>query len=584
MDGWLTIGTKIDDSKFDKQLNALEKRYSNKEIDIDITSKELNEAEAKLNEINKMLDRRIDRENQVKAKLAEEMSQQYKSKTLIETYQAELSSITDEQLKLYDAWEKQNMAVDKLTSKLDKQKNDLNDIGSKIAYIKNQKIETNVNSIGKSLNGVVKKVAKWGLAVFGIRSAYNFVRQSISTLAGENEQLASDVEYIRYALASTLQPVIERLIQLVYKLLQYVNYLARAWFGVNIFANANAKAMNKAVGSAKQLNKQLAGFDEMNVLSDTGAGAGGAGATPSVDLTQMQGDVPEWIKWLGANGEVIIAILGGIATGIIAIKLGADLLLGLGIGIAIAGLILLIQDVIKFIQDPSWEGFINILRDLAIVLAGVAIAMIAFNATNPIGWIMLAISAIALLVTAIIKNWDKVKAFFKSAVDWIKTTFNTVITFFSNLISKIVGLFKNIGTKVADVLGGAFKGVINGVLSAIESILNFPIRQVNKLLDIINKVPGINISKLSTFSLPRLAKGGIVNMPGRGVPIGGAIAGEAGREAVLPLQDNQVLDEIADAIGRRIVLQPTIPVYVGGRQVSRVTRKIDAEEKFAYNE
>ena len=379
MDGWLTIGTKIDDSKFDKQLTALEKKYSNKEIDIDITSKELNEAEAKLNQINKTLDGRIARENQVKAKLAEEMSQQYKSKTLIDMYQAELSSITEEQLKLYDAWEKQNMAVEKITSKLDKQKNDLNDIGSKIAYIKNQKIETNVNSIGKSLNGVVKKVAKWGLAVFGIRSAYNFVRQSISTLAGENEQLASDVEYIRYALASTLQPVIERLIQLVYKLLQYVNYLAQAWFGANIFANANAKAMNKAVGSAKQLNKQLAGFDEMNVLSDTGAGAGGAGATPSVDLTQMQGDVPEWIKWLGANGEVIIAILGGIATGIIAIKLGADLLLGLGIGIAIAGLILLIQDVIKFIQDPSWEGFINILRDLAIVLAGVAIAMIASN-------------------------------------------------------------------------------------------------------------------------------------------------------------------------------------------------------------
>jgi hypothetical protein len=444
--------------------------------------------------------------------------------------------------------------------------------------------QNGIENIGNSTSKVIKRVAKWGLAVFGIRSAYNFVRQSISTLAGENEQLASDVEYIRYAIASTLQPVIERLIQLVYKLLQYVNYLAQAWFGVNIFANANAKAMNKAVGSAKQLHKQLAGFDEMNVLSDTGSGAGGAGATPSVDLSQMQGDVPEWIKWLGENGNMIIAILGGIAGAILAIKFGASGLLGLGIGIAIAGLILLIQDVIKFIQDPSWEGFANILRDLAIVLAGVAVAMIAFNATNPIGWIMLAISAVALLTSAIIKNWDKIKAFFKSAVDWIKSTFNTVITFFSNLISKIVGLFKEIGTKVADVLGGAFKGVINGVLSAIESILNFPIRQVNKLLDIINKVPGINISKLSTFSLPRLAKGGIVNMPGRGVPIGGAIAGEAGREAVLPLQDSQVLDEIADAIGRRIVLQPTIPVYVGGRQVSRVTRKIDAEEKFAYNE
>ena len=443
--------------------------------------------------------------------------------------------------------------------------------------------QNGIESIGNSTSKVIKKVAKWGLAVFGIRSAYNFVRQSISTLAGENEKLASDVEYIRYALASTLQPVIEKLIQLVYKLLQYVNYLAQAWFGVNIFANANAKAMNKAVKSAKQLNKQLAGFDEMNVLSDAGGGTGGAGATPSVDLTQIQGDVPEWIKWLGENGNIIIAVLGGIATAILAIKFGAGGLMALGIGVAIAGLILLIQDVIKFIKDPSWEGFTNVLRDLAIVLAGVAVAMIAFNATNPIGWIMLAISAIALLVSAIIKNWDKIKAFLKSAVEWIKNTFNTVITFFSNLIQKIVGLFKTIGTKVADVIGGAFKGVINGVLKAIESILNFPIRQVNKLLDVINKVPGINISKLSTFSLPRLAKGGIVNMPGRGVPIGSAIAGEAGREAVMPLQDSQVLDEIADAIGRRITLAPTIPVYIGNRMVAKEMRKIDAEDKFAYN-
>lgn len=443
--------------------------------------------------------------------------------------------------------------------------------------------QKSIDSIGDSTSKVIKKITRWGLAVFGIRSAYNFVRQSISTLSSENEQLATDVEYIRFAIASTLQPVIERLIQLVYKLLQYVNFLAQAWFGVNLFANANAKALNKAVGSAKQLNKQLAGFDEMNVLSDTSGDSGGGSATmPSVDLTQLQGEVPSWLQWIADNGDVIVAILGGIAAGIIAIKFGASGLMGLGIGVAIAGLILLIQDVIKFIQDPSWDGFANILRDLAIVLAGVALAMIAFNATNPIGWIMLAIAAVALLVSAIIKNWDKIKAFFKSAVEWIKNTFNTVVTFFSNLISKIVGLFKTIGTKVADVLGGAFKAVINGVLKAIENILNFPIRQVNKLLDVINKVPGINISKLSTFNLPRLAKGGIVNNPGPGVMMGSYIAGEKGPEAVIPL-DDATLDRLGLAFARHTVINATVPVYVGNRMLVREIKRIKAEDDFAYN-
>lgn len=443
--------------------------------------------------------------------------------------------------------------------------------------------QKSIDSIGNSTSKVIKKITRWGLAVFGIRSAYNFVRQSISTLSSENEQLATDVEYIRYAIASTLQPVIERLIQLVFRLLQYVNYLAQAWFGVNLFANANAKAMNKAVGSAKQLHKQLAGFDEMNVLNDTSDGGAGGATMPSVDLTQMQGDVPEWIKWLGENGQIIIGILGGIAAGIIAIKLGASLLLGLGIGIAVAGLIMLIQDVIKFIQDPSWDGFINILKDLAIVLAGVAIAMIAFNATNPIGWIMLAIAAVALLVSAIIKNWDKVKAFLKTAVDWIKNTFNTVITFFAGLIAKIVDLFKTIGTKVGDVLGGAFKAVINGVLKAIENILNTPIRTINSLINTINKVPGINLGTLQTFSLPRLAKGGVINMPGRGVPVGSAIGGERGQEGVIPLTDSQQMALLGEAIGKYITVNLTNVTELDGRTIARKVQEVNNNTNFLLN-
>ena len=85
-----------------------------------------------------------------------------------------------------------------------------------------------------------------------------------------------------------------------------------------------------------------------------------------------------------------------------------------------------------------------------------------------------------------------------------------MITFFSNLISKIVGLFKNIGTKVGNVIASAFELVINGVLKSIENILNFPIKSINKLIDVINKVPGINIGTLPTFNLPRLAKGAVI--------------------------------------------------------------------------
>lgn len=158
-----------------------------------------------------------------------------------------------------------------------------------------------------------------------------------------------------------------------------------------------------------------------------------------------------------------------------------------------------------------------------------------------------------------------------------------MITFFSDLISKIVGLFKTIGTKVGDAIGSAFKIVINGVLKAIENILNFPIKSINKLLDVINAVPGINIKTLPTFSLPRLAVGGIVNMPGRGVPVGGSITGEAGREGVIPLTDSQAMETLGATIGKYININLTNITKLDNRQIAKEQKKINAQNDFAFN-
>ena len=161
--------------------------------------------------------------------------------------------------------------------------------------------------------------------------------------------------------------------------------------------------------------------------------------------------------------------------------------------------------------------------------------------------------------------------------------FKLIKTGISNIISSILELFKNLGIKVGEVVGGGLKSVINGVLKAVETILNTPIKQINKLLDAINDVPGINIKKLPTFNLPRLAKGGIVNMPGRGVPVGGAIAGERGREAVLPLTDSQQMALIGEAIGKYITINATITNTMNGRVISKELQRINAEDNFAFN-
>lgn len=481
-------------------------------------------------------------------------------------------------------------------------------------------VQEGLNNVNNGIQSAVKKVAKWGLALFGIRTAYNAIRGAMSTLSQYDTQMASNIEYIRYALASSLQPVIQTILNLVVKLLQYINYIAKVWTGKSLFKTADAfkNAQKNAKSLNKELSKTTASFDEINTVSSSSSSGGGGGAdisAPNVDLTGIQGEIPSWVQWIADNKDLLISALLGIAGGIIAIKLGVDLLMGLGIGLIIAGIAQTIQAIINFIKDPSWENFANILDGLTVILAGVAIAMLAVNAANPVAWIMLAIAAVVALAAVVIKNWDTIKSVLGTVGSWIynhiikpiadffvglwngivsgvawavngiKSMFNTVIGFFKNIINTILGFFRMLGTTVGNVVSGAFKAVVNGILGTIENILNNPIRAVNRLINVINAVPGINLGTLPEFRLPRLAKGGIINQPGRGVPVGygQAIGGERGQEGVLPLTDSQQMALLGEAIGKYVRIDNIIDVNMDSRRINRILQSSSDRVNFASN-
>jgi len=83
--------------------------------------------------------------------------------------------------------------------------------------------------------------------------------------------------------------------------------------------------------------------------------------------------------------------------------------------------------------------------------------------------------------------------------------------------------------------------------------------------------------------LPKLAVGGIINQPGRGVPYHGAYIGERGAEAVVPLTDSQQMALLGETIGKYITMNATVPVYIGNRLVAREMKRINAEDDFAFN-
>lgn len=150
--------------------------------------------------------------------------------------------------------------------------------------------------------------------------------------------------------------------------------------------------------------------------------------------------------------------------------------------------------------------------------------------------------------------WTNIKSAFSSVGTWFKTTFtkawtnvknvfSTVGEFFGGIWSTIKSKFTDIGTKVGDAIGGAFKGAINAVLQTVEDAINAIPDAINGALDIINKIPGVNISHMGYVELPRLAKGGIVNKSTL------ANIGEAGEEAVIPLEHNKAgLKKIASLL------------------------------------
>ena len=130
----------------------------------------------------------------------------------------------------------------------------------------------------------------------------------------------------------------------------------------------------------------------------------------------------------------------------------------------------------------------------------------------------------------IVNAFNSVLGFFQNLWTKIKNVFSSVGSFFGGIWTTIKDKFTDIGQKIGESISGAFKKAINGVLKTAEKVLNAPIKAINGLIDKVQDV--VKISKLKTFDLPRMAKGGIVDRATLG------IFGEAGQEAVIPLERN----------------------------------------------
>lgn len=159
---------------------------------------------------------------------------------------------------------------------------------------------------------------------------------------------------------------------------------------------------------------------------------------------------------------------------------------------------------------------------------------------------------------------DTLKSTFSGFADWFKGVFSDAWgkvqsvfsnwgSFFGGLWETIKNKFSALGTSIASAISGSVKQGINGVISMIQNTINSGINMINGAIDLINKIPNVNVGKMSTLNLPRLARGAIIDSPTI------AEIGEAGKEAVIPLENNTGwLKEVASELAQNMAMPQQI--------------------------
>lgn len=661
-DGYITIGTKLDTKDLEKGIRKAETELNR----LDKDAKKLTEQKAKIEIDNSELQETIDAYDRLQSEAEDQrrvlsyLQKQYDSGkgsfTNLEKARVHMEQINERLASTEKGMFKAGEQIDKNNAKLEQINKKLKDNASNQGIVTEQvkvmntelqktrgvdALKGSIDSISGKMSGIIHKAVKWGLAIFSVRSAYSFIRSSISTISQYDTQMATNIEYIRWALAMTLKPVIEFIVKLAYKLLGILRAVIKTLFHYDIFAKAGAdqfmkakKSTNgidnnlgKSVKKAKELNKQLASFDEMNILGDNTKVAEDIGTSGGIGDTGGEGlnvplNIPEYNwdilvekikKGLERVGNIIVEKWNAIKTSLansehpLAQPLltffeetEANLILFVeGFKLAFSGIEKIIDG---FLDDLNWDTIMSGMKDLGIGLGKMIIAGIneVFSIKNLIfhtminlgksfgqwileGWKENGQKAIIEIVSWIASKITGQKITFKwtditAQIDKIKTKIAKLKEWISNT-------FKKIGTTIGNVFKSAFKTIFNKLVGAIESRLNAPINAINSMIGAINKLlpKKKELKKLNRITLPRLAKGGIVNMPSRGVPVGTAIAGERGAEGVIPLTDSQQMALLGEAIGKYITVNANITNNMNGRVISRELQKIQNDNNFAYN-
>ncbi len=246
---------------------------------------------------------------------------------------AQLSSALSEAKNKLAEMQSQVEAANGSTNRLARMGNAVKTVFSKIGTVGKKafsgcigmikKVATTLKSFSKNSNGCMGAISKLGKKLTGFgnmlkRSALRkimmamltAVKDGFNNLAQYSNQTNADLSALKSGLTqlknsfatafapilTIVTPILSKLIDYLSTALTYIGKLFAAMTGATAFTKATAiqedyaASLGGTSAAAKEAKKQLAGFDELNVLSDSSSDSGASGGT--ISPSEMFEEVP----------------------------------------------------------------------------------------------------------------------------------------------------------------------------------------------------------------------------------------------------------------------------------------------------
>lgn len=469
------------------------------------------------------------------------------------------------------------------------------------ATLKQVAYSKGIAQVGAELTQQQKVMARYEAILLQTKSAQGSAVRELSGLTSQVTMLKNNFAQLGTTIGGALVNPLAKALSYANAVVKAINIVISELFGVKQEANSTTNSVGgissgfeEATDNAKKLKKQLAGFDDLNVLSSQEDEAvslptvsGGGYEITDYDLGLDSVDEKaeqiadklrtiisivselynKWIKpvvdFAISNGDVILSILVGIGTAILVWN---------GYFAAL-NLVSRISTVFTAVQGLWALLMANPIVAVIALIAGIVASLVVLYNTNED------------FRNAVDKTWTKVKEWFTDGVQAIKEKFQQIgqaITDFKdgckermdNIKSGFTETFQSVSNKMVNFrqtvkdsmtnvknsvsemftnlkqkTGDFFDNIKEKVSTKTKSILNkYVISPVNKLISWINSklhfsysglnilgkqvIPSFNVRLANLNSIPQLAKGGVVDSPTL------AMIGEKGKEAVVPLENN----------------------------------------------